>query len=363
MARTRRRSPHRLTSDLFDYPQTYDLFQALRLIEHLAAEEHATAKLPPPEPVGRGMDPNAAAMRIRSAVSLGYAAAEATAIRRDKNSTRIEVTQTVVGLTGASGVLPHAFSELVHISVRDRNPGLREFFDLFNNRIAGLLYEAWAKHRLVVEHDRAAKLATPRPIDAALKAIAGVGLPSLTNRLATADDTLVRFGAHFARTSHSAQAVEQVLSNATGHPIRVEQFQGQWLAIAATDRTVLPSKGKPRGRFCQLGDNMVVGNRVYDIQSTVRLVIGPLTYPAFRALLPDGANARGFVDLAAVSLGPDIACRIALQLKATDVPPLKLARTDDPISGSRLGWNTWLASDRQRAQPAQVDIEPASHLY
>src|SRR5699024_8212272 len=160
------------------------------------------------------------------------------------NTDQVQVTQTVVGLTGPSGVLPHAFSELVHISVRERNPGLRDFLDLFNNRIAGQLYEAWAKHRLTAERDRAARLATPTPIDAALRATAGIGLPSLSGRQATPDDTLVCVGGHLADGSRSAHATEQVLAGATGHPVRVEQFQGRWLPIAVADQSVLPNSAQ-----------------------------------------------------------------------------------------------------------------------
>src|SRR5699024_2962224 len=142
------------------------------------------------------------------------------------------------------------------------------------------------------------------------------------NRLAADDATLVHFGGHFARGSRSAHAAEQVLSRMTACPVRVEQFVGCWLPIATADQSRLPSRARPRGSFCQLGESAVIGRRVYDVQSTVRLVIGPLQYPAFRALLPDGANAGAFVDLAAVTLGPDITFRLCILLAAGDVPAL-----------------------------------------
>ena len=39
----------------------------------------------------------------------------------DNGGGPVELTQTIVGLTGPSGVLPHALSELVQVSVRERN--------------------------------------------------------------------------------------------------------------------------------------------------------------------------------------------------------------------------------------------------
>jgi type VI secretion system protein ImpH len=362
MARARRRPHTSLKSDVFAHPQAYELFQAMRIVELIAAEENATSDLPVPETAERGVDWERATMRIRSGVPLGFAAIEVASVRRPKGSSQIELTQTVFGLTGPSGALPHAFSELVHLSVRERNPGLRDFLDLFNNRLSGLYFEAWAKHQLAAEFERGARLELPRPIDAALRAVVGFGLPSMLGRTATDDNTLVHYGGLLSRSARSAQAVEQLLRGATGLPIRVEQFHARWLPSAEDDRTLLPAPDRPQGSFCRLGDDMVIGERIYDIQSTVRLIVGPVGYSDFRALLPDGTSARGFGDLAAVTLGPEMSFRLSIELKPDELPPLRLESRDHPETGSRLGWNTWLHMDKPRQAPARVDIEPPAHL-
>jgi type VI secretion system protein ImpH len=246
--------------------------------------------------------------------------------------------------------------------VRERNPGLRDFLDLFNNRLSGLYFEAWAKHQLAAEFERGARLELPRPIDAALRAVVGFGLPSMLDRTAADDNTLVHYGGLLSRNARSAQAVEQLLGGATGLPIRVEQFHARWLPIAKDDRTLLPAPGRPQGSFCRLGDDMVIGERIYDIQSTVRLIVGPVGYSDFRALLPDGTSSRGFGDLAAVALGPEMSFRLSIELKPDELPSLRLESRDHPETGSRLGWNTWLYMDKRRQAPARVDIEPPAHL-
>ena len=138
MARSRRRSYSSLIDDLTDNPRAYDFFQVVRLIERASAIAAKRAGREPPEPVGRGSDPKKAVMRFRAAVSLGYAASEVISVRREPGAP-FEINQTVFGLTGPSGALPHAFSELVQASVRDRNSGLREFLDLFNDRLTSCL--------------------------------------------------------------------------------------------------------------------------------------------------------------------------------------------------------------------------------
>ncbi|MEO3389447.1 type VI secretion system baseplate subunit TssG [Mesorhizobium sp. CAU 1741] len=362
MASARRRPHTSLKSDIFDRPQAYDLFQVLRVIEALAVEEADAAGVEKPDPLGRGVEPGKAAAAIRAAVPLGYAAAEATTVARPRAGGPVQVTQSVIGLTGPSGVLPHAISEMVHVSVRERNPGLREFLDLFNNRLAGLLYEAWAKYRLTVEHDRATRFGMPRRIDAALRAIVGIGSPAVSNRTEAPDETLVFFGGLLGRTGRSALAVERALSGMLGHTVRIEQFAGAWLPISEADRTRLPGPGKAAGAFCRLGEDMVLGERTFDIESSVVLVVARLHYAPFRSLLPDGARAQTLADLAAIALGPEKAFRVRLSLLPEDVPPLVLDRDRDAPEASRLGWNTWLPSSRPRKEPAEVEFRCAPHL-
>lgn len=363
MASTRRRSGASLKSSLFEQPQGFDFFQFVRLLEATAAEESRAAGRPPPDPVGSGVDPRNAAVTIRSAVPLGFASAEVSALRRPRRGGGpVEMMQTLVGLTGPSGVLPHAVSELVQVSVRERNPALRDFLDVFNNRLAGLLYDAWTKYRIVVEKERSERLGKPSTIDTALKSIVGVGLPAIANRMRTADETLVFFGGLLARRGRSVLAVQRALSGAIGHPVRLVQFLGQWLPIARADRTRLPDRGSPQGTYAQLGQSAVIGERTFDVQSSVLLCVGPLRYPEFRSLLPDGDRARMLSDLAAFALGADKSFRIRLELQPDQVPDLRLDTDETDTGANRLGWNTWLGSPRARTESATVEFQPPPHL-
>lgn len=362
MASTRRRSRSSLAANLFAQPQAYEFFQLVRLRELIAAMENKAAGRPAPSPVGSGTDPRNAALVIRSSVPLGFAAAEVTSLRQPRQGGAVEATQTLVGLTGPSGVLPHALSELVQVSVRERNPALRDFLDVFNNRLAGLLYEAWAKYRPVVARERAMMLETANTIDAAFKALVGIGLPATSGRMQTPDDTLVYFGGLLSRQSRSAVAVESILSGALGHKVTIRQFLGVWLPIAEADRTRLPRGRSSVGHFAMLGRDAVLGNRTFDAQSSVLVCVGPIHYAAFRSLLPDGARAGMLTDLTAMALGPDKTCRVRLELPPEEVPRLSLGGDRDDASASRLGWNTWLVTDKPRAGAVATEFLPPSHL-
>lgn len=362
MAGTGRRSHSSLISRAFDAPQDFELFQMVRLLEALGAGEARALAHPAADPVGQGVDPARAALKIRSSVPLGFASAEVLSVRRPRGGGPAEMTQTLVGLTGPSGVLPHALSELVQMSVRERNFALREFFDVFNNRLSGLLFNAWAKYRPVIERERAAQVGTPATIDHALKSVVGLGLPSMANRTEVGDHTFVFFGGLLGRQGRSAIAIERALSGALGHRLRVEQFTGEWYPIAPADRTRLPARGQPRGAFARLGDDAVIGVKTFDIQSAVTLHVEALDYPDFRALLPDGSRSRLLTDLAASALGADKMFNIRLELKPEQVPGLRLGGSREQPKASRLGWNTWLHQARPRREPATVAFRPPPHL-
>lgn len=351
-----------LVARIFDAPEAFDFFQMVRLLEALGAEEGRNVTHVPVDPVGQGVDPVRAALRIRSSVPLGFASAEVLSVRRPRSGGPVEMTQTLIGLTGPSGVLPHALSELVQMSVRERNFALREFFDVFNNRFSGLLYNGWAKYRPVIERERTAQVMTPATIDHALKSLVGLGLPTMANRTKVGDPTFVFFGGLLARQGRSATAIERALSGAFGHKLRVEQFAGEWYPIAPADRTRLPDRLRRQGRFARLGDDAVIGSRTFDIQSAVTVCVEALNYSEFRSLLPDGSRSRLLTDLAATALGADKMFNIRLELKPDHVPVLQLGGDRKAPKASRLGWNTWLQPAVARQKPQAVQFRPPPHL-
>lgn len=361
MARARRRPNSALIDHLFEFPDAYELFQAIRIVERMEAGEAKRRGTPLPEPVGRGVDPKRAAAVIRSSLSLRFASAEVNGLRRS-GAGPVEITQSVFGLTGPSGVMPLAVSEMVQASVRERNPGLRAFFGLFTDRLAALFYDAWTKHRIVIETERR-EITQSRGIDTLLRALVGVGFPQLGERMTVPDGGLIHHGGLLSRQSRSAHAVEQVLSNSLALPIRIEQFVGEWVPIAAAEQTRMPSPTEPSGNLCRLGEEAVVGERAFMVQGAVRILIGPLSYEKFSRLLPGEGLQKQLCDLALFTLGPGITFKLRLTLKAAEVPSLSLGDDELAPGASRLGWNTWLGSTGARRVPGEVDLEPASPLH
>ena len=360
MAKPSRRPRASLIEALEREPGGFDLFQAIRLVERIMARERADAGLPPPDAAGRGVDARQAALRIEATSSLSFAVSEVTQVRFPPNAPA-RLTQSVVGLTGAGGAMPHAFSEMVQTSLRERNPGLRDFLDLFNDRLAALLFEAFAKYRPVIEAERR-PLTGRATSDDMMRSVLGLAQRSVAERMQWPDSVALHHAGLLGPRTRSSHAIEKVLSNAFGQPIRVEQFVGEWLPIAVAERTRLGRPGLGGGAFSGLGRDAVVGRRSWGVQGRVRLLIGPLDHAAFDSFLPGGWRQKRLADLAAFSLGPDLSFVQRLTLKPRAVPPLRLGGARDAPGASRLGWNTWIGTAGPRREAGVVDLAPASAL-
>jgi type VI secretion system protein ImpH len=106
----------------------------------------------------------------------------------------------------------------------------------------------------------------------------------------------------------------------------------------------LPALGRPRGQNNRLGTDVVVGDRVRDVQSKFRLRIGPLTYAQFRRFFPIGGDRlRPLCQTARSYVGAEFVFDLQLVLQPDEVPWTRLGVDEE--EGAYLGWNTWVRSE------------------
>ena len=136
--------------------------------------------------------------------------------------------------------------------------------------------------------------------------------------------------------------------------MRVEQFVGQWLTIPESERSRMPGPGLPLGRNSRLGAGMVLGSRVWDVRSKVRIHAGPMRYSDFaRILAPRGAGQKRMRDILRTYLGIGMDFELQVEIEPGTAPPLRLG--GDESAGTRLGENGWLS-----ALPASTAVLPAT---
>lgn len=334
-------------------PFPFDFFQAVRLLERHYAQsqdldgaQRAT--------IGGDGSPNREAVRFRAHQSHTFpgativkskfaAGSSATPAPGKPDDPFCELTVTFMGLTGPSGVLPHHYTSLILERARAQDFSLRDYFDTFNHRTISLFYRAWEKYRFPFTYERVVHSTGGRETDTftqALYSLTGLGTKGLRGRLEVDDQSFLLFGGLFSRKVPTAMGLERALAGFLKLPIRVSQFVGRWLYLSDEDRSSTSSEGFPLGRNMSLGEDVVVGERVWDRQSSIRLHIGPVGYRDFTSLMPGSPRFVALNQFARTFLGLEYDFDVQVILKKGEVPAIQLS--DD--SDSQLGWNTWLHS-------------------
>lgn len=294
------------------------------------------------------------AVRFQASTGLGFVAADLAAVERAGSGFR--VTTGLLGLTGPSGVLPRPYTDIVNTEQRNHSPALAGFLDLLAQRplahfaTAGIKYQPHrAAHAAAIGHG------APRPAVDGLRhmvlALTGYGTPHLAPRLAVGTEPLLFYAGLFAGRPRSADRLGAILSDWLGQTVAVEQFAGAWLSLGAEEMSTLPTANRP-GRFNALGVDATIGSRSWDVQSRIRLRVGPLTLERFNAMLPDRSLFRRLASLVRAYLDCEVGFSINPVLAAAAVPPLGL----QAASPARLGWNAWLPTSAPRRHDAAEAI-------
>jgi type VI secretion system protein ImpH len=333
MATTGRRADSALSERLFLEPHRFGFFQAVRLLESFASGRTR---------VGHDGPPASETVRFGAEQSLAFPASEVLDLDADDERPARMIVRHI-GLTGPQGVLPRHYTTLVMERLRVRDRALADFLDLFNHRLTSLFYRAWRKYRLHLGVRPDAEDA----LSIALYSFFGLGTTGLRGRMAVDDRALLYYTGLLAQQPRSASGLAGLLSDYFDDlAVDVEQFVGQWLALDPEGLTSL----RLHGGNNRLGQDAVIGSRVWHTQSRFRVLLGPMTYVRFCAFLPPGRASREVLALTRFFVGLELDFEFRLLLRADEIPPCQLGSTG-PLA-TRLGWSTWLVS-----RPASHDAD------
>src|SRR5262249_20371221 len=205
--------------------------------------------------------------------------------------------------------LPRHYTEMLMRARDARGPErfvARDWFDLFNHRLISLFYRAWTKYRFWLTYERGEYAQSePALFTESMFSLMGLGTKSLRNRLRIAvrptaegaprehvlarveDLALIYYAGLLAHRPRCAISLERLLADYFGVPVRVVQFQGQWLRLDPDSQSQVSAQEEKSA----MGLNAIVGDRVWDIRSKIRICLGPLGYERFAAFLPDQSSA------------------------------------------------------------------------
>jgi type VI secretion system protein ImpH len=318
---------------LFTQGWEFDFFQAVRLLQRRYSEGQT-----------EGDTRESEAVRFRVKNSLAFPASSIVEVEPGKvdhgKPVPPQMTVTFLGLTGAEGVLPAAYTEIAVDRECFGDTSFADFLDLFNDRLIWLFYRSWEKHHFIAGYEESeAGRRGQDPVTAGLFDFIGMGTPYLQGRLPVRDMSLLRYAGLLSQRPHSGECLRSLLHDYFGLPIQVEQLLTRWHRLEQDELCVLGSQEENS----QLGCGAVAGDSVCTRQALVRLVFGPLSVEQFRSLLPSG---KRFEKVAAVTrwfLGAALDFEVQPTLMGDQVPACRLGDSD--TDASRLGWSTWLRTE------------------
>ncbi|WP_332851773.1 type VI secretion system baseplate subunit TssG [Duganella sp. S19_KUP01_CR8] len=356
MHATKRRFEPAVIERLFAQPYRFEYFQAVRMLE-LWLKRHGAP--------GEGAVANY--LRFQNSTSLNFPASQLEAMQPEPREVPtdaralaealqsaqlkyIRITPAFMGFLGSSGTLPAHYTERIAAhALYEKDDGPRAFLDTFSNRALALFYEAWRKYRLELKYQVDGK-DTFLPL---LLSLAGMGNESLRRRLSDGgdgvlDESIGYFATAMRQRPASAVQIAKVLSEYFNQKIKAEQFIGCWYDVPQEQQTMLGMGN------AMLGAGAMAGSRVWQRDLRLRLVIGPLDLEGYESFLPGGKAAKALESMLTMFTGLSLEYEVQLVLRAADVQG---ARLEDDRVGGRLGWDSFLVTDVQTQDRADVRYE------
>ena len=330
-----RRLEEALGPRLTAQPWDFDFFQAVRLLERLVGDV---------KPVGRFHPPGEEAVRFGVAPSLDFPPAQIRSLQTRRKDAAGEMTLPAepprleiafLGLTGPLGLMPTHYTELIRERARHGDFAMRDFFDLFNHRLASLFYRAWETYRIGVAYERG----EGDRFTGYLMDLVGLGTRGLQHRLSIPDEAAVYYAGLLGQFPRSGGALECLLGEYFDAPIEVIPFAGAWRSLDPDAQT----KFRQRPTDSEsLGVGTIVGDEIWDQQSVVRVRFGPLPLAQYLDFLPDGTANAPLRSLLRFYCGDDLDVEVQLVLKREETPRTGLDM-DEGIP-PQLGWVSWMFS-------------------
>jgi type VI secretion system protein ImpH len=346
MADHGRRADAPVADQLFAEGYRFDFYQAVALLEALAAGDGERRPS-----VGEGGDPRREAVRFSASVGLGFPPSDVVAVRRgEAEGDPAQMTVAFLSLVGALGPMPGPIVDLVQRSTVLRDFGPADFLDIFHHRLISLRYRVKKRHRPA--------LGVRAPGDARvadyLYALIGLFAPPLRERLRDDERPLLHYAGLLSSEVRSMEGLLAILRHRFGAGVEGAPLTGGYRRIEERDQTRIGPSGDNR----VLGDSAVLGRRAWDQQGAFELRVGPLAYADLGRYLPDTAGPPAPIPvgdalvplcrLVRLYAGSALDFSLTLLVRSGGAPQATIGPSGNR---PRLGYCAWIGPRRQDAPP------------
>jgi type VI secretion system protein ImpH len=330
------------TTDTLDYfraleerPYDFDFFQALRHIECLFVDKPR---------IGRGLRPVDAPIRLGQEPSLAFAPAVLSAFEPATDTGPPRMAVNFFGLLGPNGPLPLHLTEYARErQLHAGDPTFVRFLDIFHHRFLEMFYRAWAQAQPTANMDR------PEQDHFAVYVGSLIGLAGerMRRRDDVADYAKLYYVNALASQVRNRDGLAALLTDYFNVPVRVEEFVGRWMDLPERERTRLGAANDGT----VLGRGAVLGARVWDRQSKIRLWLGPMSLEQYEEFLPGGLALSRLVAWMHHYVCFELEWDVRLMLIQSQTPKAVLGRN------ARLGCTTWLGTVRRPGVVAGLTLD------
>jgi len=345
MSSSRRQESTSIISSLLEQTTRFSFIQVVRLLERCYAYAENQPANNKNNTIAKYTPPDAENIRFHTNQKLEFFSTDVKSVYRDprnKKNKQWQIDVNLMGLTGASGILPYHYSELILQRIKLKDPSLRNFFDLFNHRTISLYFQASVKYKLPIEYERKRLLSQNKDKDLytkALLSLIGLGTKYTDNRLYTQDESLIYYSGLFSQQVKTTENLRQILQRHFSVPVEIKEFVGQWQELIDDVRTRLSSKALPKGQNACLSQSAIIGKKGWFAQGKIHIVIGPLNSEQLQRFAPGTTTLKALNQLVRLYAGLECNYDFIIQVKRKDIPQrLILSKKTRPI----IGWNTFL---------------------
>lgn len=228
-----------------------------------------------------------------------------------------DVNEIVVRYFGMQGVDSPLPSYMYQVAAQDSEDGsiFREFLNIFNKRAYELLFDAWQKHKLLVEYD------CTRENSQYLKYLTAFSGAKIDSN----DELLFSYSAIFGAKCQNIYILGQIISSyLEGVAVKVDECIGSWMT---------PGNVGNLGNNYELGSNALLGKRIFDGNSRVKIIVGPIGLNNFNKLLPGKVEGFKLIELCRKYVGETLDFDLEFIVSYSDDDRANILGEDTTILG------------------------------
>lgn len=272
-------------------------------------------------------------VRYTASASLGFPGSDVLALDVNEQG-QYTLQVSFLGLQGAQSPLPSYYLEALAHESAHKEGSAGDFLDFFNHRLLTLMHRSWRKYRHFVRYQDDAK----DGFSAAVFALVGLADDNLRGETPINWSKMLAYAGLLAGRSRSPEVVCGIVSHCFDLArfdlarVEIEQWVKRWVEIP------LDQRSRAGLGAMTLGQDMVAGERVADVQGKFALCLRGLTLERFRDFLPDGQEHAPLKTLVSFVLREPLAYDLEIELLESEVKPMRLG----DAGSCQLGWTTFV---------------------